>query len=161
MKTRFARWLMLPMLVMTSHVFAIEREKEEFALRAQERDVARELLELELSGWRVEDADLRCQEPLALKLVKGGTVETMQLPRRRAVVLDAKRGFKVISIERDPEDASVRVVNFEVYPDSGSRAPASQRDRLTFIFNGTLQEELGEASLLEAPKNLYFRKGCQ
>ncbi len=124
------------------------------------KELARDFLELQISGWRIPRAKPSCVSQDRFKYFKIGNPVGGDIPPDLKIqYVDEKKPFEITSIEATKEnDVTVRL-KFNIVQKDGGRA--SQEDVLTFKRNeGAYKPYQGCAGIMTEPAANVMRSSC-
>ena len=145
--------LFAALLVATAPAWSQQRD------RAAEIEIARELMALELAGWRLPDPVEECLTELPLSRLEPMAFGAQELIDQPELVDPPGPNFRNLTVEPEPGDAKRLMMRFEwITPDPAGRS-VFRADSMVFVIN-ELRAGKASVSVVREPRYMVVRREC-
>lgn len=127
--------------------------------RALELDIARELMELELAGWRLPDPVEACLATLALRRLEPMAFGAIELIDQPDLVDPPGPHFRALRVEPDPGEPRRLVVSFQWLSRDGTGRPRVIDDSMVFVINDARGGK-ASISVVREPNHMVVHREC-
>jgi hypothetical protein len=127
--------------------------------QAIELDIARELMELELAGWRLPDPVEECLTGLALRRLEPMAFGAEELIEHPQLVDPPGPHFRNLRVDPEPGDSRRLVARFQWLGHDPTGRPQVRDDSLAFVIND-LRGGKAAVSVVREPNHMVVRREC-
>jgi hypothetical protein len=127
--------------------------------RTLELDIARELMELELAGWRLPDPVEECLSELALQRLEPMAFGAPELIEPPALVDPPGPHFRALAVGPEAGDPRRLVVRFEWVMPTPDGRPEIRGDFLVYVIN-EVRDGKAAISVVREPQFMVVRREC-